>query len=162
MNRRDFVKTAGVAASMAAIHPTFAITDNSKIKLGIIGVGLRGQNHLDLALRRNDTEVVAICDSDEKMLGRANTIISKSGKAQPKMITGDSYAWRKLLEVKNLDAVLICTPWEWHSTMIIESLEAGIKYVGTEVVLGISLQDHWNVVQTAERTRGHVMMLENV
>lgn len=162
MNRRDFVKTAGVAASMAAIQPALAIADNTKIKLGIIGVGLRGQNHLDMALRRSDTEVVAICDINDTMITKANAIISKSGKAQPKIVTGDSYAWRKFLEIKNLDAVLICTPWEWHSAMIIESLEAGIKYVGTEVVLGITLQDHWRVVQTAERTRGHVMMLENV
>ena len=154
MNRRDFVKTAGAAASIAAVNPTFAMVDNSKIKLGIIGVGLRGQNHLDLALRRSDAEVVAICDIDDRMLTRANEIIMKSGKASPKVFKGDAYAWRKLVELQDLDAVLICTPWEWHATMIVESLEAGIKYVGTEVVLGITLQDHWNVVQTAERTHG--------
>jgi hypothetical protein len=46
--------------------------------------------------------------------------------------------------------------------MVIGSLESGIKYVGTEVVLGITLQDHWDVVRAAEKYEAHVMMLENV
>ncbi len=46
--------------------------------------------------------------------------------------------------------------------MIIGCLEAGIKYIGTEVMLGITLQDHWDVVKAAEHHKGHVMMLENV
>jgi predicted dehydrogenase len=45
--------------------------------------------------------------------------------------------------------------------MAIESLEAG-KYVGTEVCLGITMEDLWNVVRTCERTKGNLMMLENV
>lgn len=162
MNRRDFVKTAGFAASISVVNPTLGMNADQKVKLGIIGVGLRGQNHLELALRRKDTEVVAICDIHERMLSSAMEIFKKSGKAQPKIFKGDLYAWRKLLELKELDAVLICTPWEWHAPMIMESLQAGIRYVGTEVVLGITLQDHWNVVRTAEHYKGHVMMLENV
>src|SRR5690606_13441791 len=71
-------------------------------------------------------------------------------------------AWRKMLELKGIEAIIISTPWELHKPMIIESLEAGIKYVGTEVVLGITLQDHWDVVKAAEKYKGHVMMLENV
>ncbi len=46
--------------------------------------------------------------------------------------------------------------------MIIGSLEAGIKYVGTEVIFGLTLQDHWDVVKAAEKYNAHVMMLENV
>jgi predicted dehydrogenase len=46
--------------------------------------------------------------------------------------------------------------------MIIGSLESGIKYVGSEVIIGISLEDHWEVVRAAEKYKGHVMMLENV
>lgn len=80
----------------------------------------------------------------------------------PAVFTGDNYAWKKLLEIKGLDAVIIATPWEWHKPMAIGCLEAGIKYVGTEVMLGITLQDHWDVVKAAEKYNGHVMMLENV
>jgi predicted dehydrogenase len=73
------------------------------------------------------------------------------------------YAYKKLLEkYKNLDGILIATPWEWHKPMIIDSINAGIKYVASEVIIGISLQDHWDVVQAAEKNNAHVMMLENV
>ena len=80
----------------------------------------------------------------------------------PQVFTGNEYAWKKMLELKGIDAVMIATPWEWHKPMVIGSLESGIKYVGTEVILGISLQDHWDVVKAAEKYNAHVMMLENV
>jgi hypothetical protein len=89
-------------------------------------------------------------------------MITKSGKKMPKVYTGDNYAWKKMVETEKLDGVLIVTPWEWHKPMIIGSLDAGIKYVGTEVILGITLQDHWDVVKSAEEHNAHVMMLENV
>ena len=162
MHRRDFVKNTAISTAGFAILPSGTLFNNaSKVRLGIIGVGLRGQSHLTLALRRSDVEVVAICDVDQRMLGMASDVIKKSGKAVPKIFTGDAYSWRKLLELKDLDGVIIATPWEWHAPMSIEALEAD-KYVGTEVVLGITLEDHWNVVKTCERTKGHLMMLENV
>jgi len=162
MHRRDFVKNTAISTAGFAILPSGTLFNNaSKVRLGIIGVGLRGQSHLTLALRRSDVEVVAICDVDQRMLGMASDVIKKSGKAVPKIFTGDAYSWRKLLELKDLDGVIIATPWEWHAPMSIEALEAG-KYVGTEVVLGMTLEDHWNVVKTCERSKGHLMMLENV
>lgn len=163
MNRRNFVKTTGLAAVALSILPTQNLfAQNQKVRLGFIGVGLRGQNHLELALGRKDTEVVAICDINERMLSSATELITKAGKNLPKIFKGDPYAYRKLLELKDLDGVIISTPWEWHAPMIIDSLQAGIKYVGTEVMLGITLQDHWDVVKAAEKHKGHVMMLENV
>ena len=152
------------AVSLAALPTDSLFTYNTeeKLKVGIIGVGLRGQNHLDLVLRRKDVEVVAICDIDERMLKMSKDIITKSGKTMPEIYTGDPYAWRKMLDKKGIEAIIIATPWEWHKPMIIESVESGIKYVGSEVCIGITLQDHWDVVQAAEKHKAHVMMLENV
>lgn len=165
MKRRIFLKEGCLAAASIAILPgggLFANTQEAPVKIGIIGVGLRGQNHLDLLLRRQDIELVAICDINERMLNSARNIITKSGKKMPAIFTGDEYAWKKMLEQKKLDAVVIATPWEWHKPMIIGSLETGIKYVGSEVVIGITLEDHWEVVRATEKNNGHVMMLENV
>ncbi len=169
MERRDFVKNTALTAAGLSIAPTLltaaglspALSEGGKVRLGLIGTGLRGQAHLDNALRRDDTELVAICDIDERMLGMAADLIRKSGKPMPQVFRGDPHAYRNLLEVKNLDAVIIATPWEWHTPMILDSLKAGIKYVGTEVILGITLEDHWDVVKTAETNNAHVMMLEN-
>src|SRR6476619_7011883 len=166
MDRKDFIKTGSLAAASFALTPTgklFANTADPKVKLAIIGVGSRGRNHLDLLLRRDDVDVVAICDIDDRALTASKEIVSKSGKKMPQVYTGDNYAWKKMLEIKGgLDGVLVVTPWEWHKEMVIGSLEAGLKYVGTEVILGITLQDHWDVVKAAEKYNAHVMMLENV
>ncbi len=163
MNRKEFVKTTAMATAAFAIPGgLFARPAAAKVRMAIIGVGLRGQNHLDLVLRRDDVELVAICDIDNRMLTSAREMINKSGKRLPQVYTGDAYAWKRLLEKEKLDAVIIATPWEWHKPMIIGTLEAGIKYVGTEVILGITLQDHWDVVKAAEKYNANVMMLENV
>ncbi len=172
MKRKEFVKNAGILAAVTTAAPAYvfsqkkttlpAAAGNTSINAVMIGVGLRGQNHLELLLRRNDVNVLAICDIDERMLAISRKIIEKSGKKMPPVFTGDQYAWKKMLELKNIDAVIISTPWEWHKEMIIGSLEAGVKYVGTEVMLGITLQDHFDVVAAAEKYKAHVCMLENV
>lgn len=165
MLRRKFITQTGLTAAAMTVLPsinTYAETKAEKVRLGIIGTGLRGQNHLDLILRRADTELVAICDINNKMLEAAKAMIVKSGKAMPQVFTGDPYAWKKMITKHQLDGIIIATPWEWHKEMIIGSIQAGIKYVGSEVMIGISLEDHWEVVRAAESVKAHVMMLENV
>ena len=165
MNRKEFIRTTGIAAASLALGTERSFlrewTDN-KVKIGIIGTGLRGQDHLELLLKRPDVEVIAICDVDQRMLKMAGEIIAKSGKKEPKIFTGNDQSWKKLCELRDIDAVIIATPWEWHCPMILHAISAGIQYVGTEVILGISIEDHWNVVRAAEQHNAHVMMLENV
>lgn len=164
-SRREFVKNVSLATAGLTVfsgNNANVTKDDPMVKLAIIGVGLRGQGHLNLSLRRKDVSVVAICDIDSRMLEMSNDIIKKSGKPMPKVFTGDNYAYRKLLEMKDLDGIIIATPWEWHSPMILDALAAGIKYIGTEVILGITLQQHWDVVKAAEYHKANVMMLENV
>jgi hypothetical protein len=164
MKRKDFLaKTALAAAAITAGSPVLGQIRDRKIRIALIGVGFRGQNHLDLLLRRADVEIVAICDIDDRMLTASKDMILKSGKKMPVIYTGDPYAWKKMLEIKGgMEGVIISTPWEWHREMIVISVESGIKYIGTEVILGITLQDHWDVVKAAEKYKAHVMMLENV
>jgi predicted dehydrogenase len=164
VNRRHFLQSSALLSAGMLFRPEalFAAPELDKVRVGIIGVGLRGQNHLDLLLRRADVQLVSICDIDEGMMKDSTDMITKSGKPMPKVYKGDNYAYRKMLDAKDIDAVIIATPWEWHKPMIIDSLERGIKYVGTEVMLGITLQDHWDVVNAAEKHKAQVMQLENV
>jgi predicted dehydrogenase len=166
MNRKDFIKNTALAGVSFSLFPTTNIfatgKDVPKVRLAIIGVGARGKGHLDLVLRRDDVELVAICDVDDRVLNESKAIIAKSGKKMPQIYTGDNYSWQKMLQKEKLDGVIIVTPWEWHKPMILGALESGLKYVATEVILGITLQDHWDVVKAAEQHNAHVMMLENV
>ena len=75
--RREFIKSAAMAGAGFTILPSsvaFPKNQATKVRLGFIGVGLRGQNHLDLALKREDVTVAAICDIQQRMIemGRAH------------------------------------------------------------------------------------------
>lgn len=166
MRRKDFLRNTGLAVASLSVMPVSDLFGQKKadpkVRVGIIGVGLRGQSHLDLLLNRADVDIVSICDINETMLTRSKAMITKSGKKMPVIHTGDLYAWKRMIEKDKLDAVVIATPWEWHKEMIVDSIKGGVKYIGTEVMLGITLEDHWEVVRTAEQYDAHVMMLENV
>lgn len=166
-SRRSFIRNTALTTAGAALatksNVLFAQTkSDKKVRVGMIGIGLRGQGHLGLLLNRADTEVVALCDVDSKMMEMAQKVVTRSGKKMPQIILGDNFAYKKLLAIKDLDAIVIATPWEWHCPMILDAIDAGIKYIGTEVILGITLEDHWKVVQAAEKSGAHVSMLENV
>lgn len=163
--RRDFIKNVSAASAAVAISTTsFAglVSPANIVRVAVIGTGMRGQGHVDLLLRRKDTEIVAICDIDKRMLDTTKAIFTKAGKKIPPVFTGDKHSYRKMLELKNIDAIIIATPWEWHAPMVLDSIKSGVKYIGTEVILGITLQDHWDVVKAAEAANAQVMMLENV
>jgi hypothetical protein len=161
--RRDFLR-ATIAGAGLSILPSAILSAkdaDTKVRLGFIGVGLRGQNHLDLALRRNDVEVVAICDVQQRMIDMSKDLIKKSGKPMPQVIMEGSYGYKKLLENKTIDAVIIATPWEWHTVMCLDAMRAK-KYVGCEVITGMTVEECWQLVHASEATGMPLMMLENV
>lgn len=163
-SRRDFIRKTAVAGAALSILPSgivLAKDKEPKVRLGFIGVGLRGQNHLDLALRRTDVEIVAICDVQERMINMSKEMIKSSGKPMPAIILDGPYGYKKLLENKDIDAVIIATPWEWHTVMCIDAMNAK-KYVGCEVITGMTIEECWQLVHTSERTGMPLMMLENV
>jgi predicted dehydrogenase len=163
-SRRTFIKSTGLASAAVTILPSsilFAKDKDTKVRLGFIGVGLRGQNHLDLALRRNDVDVIAICDVQQRMIDMSKELISKSGRKMPAIIMDGPYGYRKLLENKDIDAVIISTPWEWHTIMCLDAMNAK-KYVGCEVITGTTIEECWQLVNTSEQTGMPLMMLENV
>ncbi|TXI68166.1 MAG: Gfo/Idh/MocA family oxidoreductase [Cyclobacteriaceae bacterium] len=162
--RRNFIKTSAAAGLGLTILPSGALLAKDKapkVRLGFIGVGLRGQSHLDLALKRTDTEVVTICDVQQRMVDMSLALVSKSGKPKPQVILDGPYGYKKLLEHKDIDAVIISTPWEWHTIMCLDAMNAK-KYVGCEVITGMTVEECWQLVHTSERTGMPLMMLENV
>lgn len=162
--RRDFIKTTTTATagfSILSSTTLFSKDKDTKVKLGIIGVGFRGQGHLELALNRADVEVVAICDVQQRMIDLSLSIIEKSKKTKPQIILDGPYGYKKLLDNKEIDAVIIATPWEWHTVMCVDAMNTK-KYVGCEVITGMTVEECWELVHTSERTGMPLMMLENV
>lgn len=165
MQRRKFIQDTSTLSAASLIAPSFLISNASKmtekVRLGFIGVGARGLGTLELALLRKDVIITAICDIDPITLDKAVNAVVKSGQPKPKIYTGDSEVYKKMLEQKDLDAVFICTPWEWHTPMSIAAMQAG-KAVACEVAGAMSIDECWQMVRTYERTGTPFMIMENV
>lgn len=163
MDRREFVKNTAVGITGFTILPSGMLfgKDTDKVRLGYIGVGLRGRNHIGEGLLRNDVEIVAICDTQESSLKYCREQFVKAKKKLPTEYTGGLDAYKKLIARKDIDAVIISTPWEFHKEQAIDTMRAG-KYVGCEVIAGVTEQDHWDILKVYEETKVPYMTLENV
>jgi hypothetical protein len=163
MERREFIKNSTIAAAGLTILPAgslFAKADQ-KVRLGYIGVGARGMSHISEGCLRDDVEIVAICDIQERSLKICREYIAKQKRPAATEYTGGLDAYKKLLERKDIDAVIIATPWQFHHPQAIDAMKAG-KYVGCEVIAGLTVEDHWDIVNTSEKTGMPYMTLENV
>ncbi|PTT00943.1 glycosyl hydrolase [Pedobacter sp. HMWF019] len=163
MNRRHFCANGVVGLAGLTLMPSSLLFARAKdkIRLGYIGVGLRGRNHITEGLLRSDVEITAICDIQESSLKYCRAQFVKAGKKLPAEYTGGLDAYKKLLERKDIDAVIIATPWEFHKEQAIDAMRAG-KYVGCEVIAGITVEDHWEILKVYEETKVPYMTLENV
>ncbi|HLF20139.1 MAG TPA: Gfo/Idh/MocA family oxidoreductase, partial [Bacteroidota bacterium] len=153
--RRTFVKqTAAVGAGLSILNSPlklFASEKKSTIRMGFIGVGLRGQDHLDQCLKRKDVEVVAVCDPDtESAIPRSRKIIQDAGvrKKVAEYSKGEN-DFLNLLKRDDIDAVIVATPWEWHAIQGVAAMKAG-KAVGMEVCGATDLKECWDMVETHE------------
>jgi predicted dehydrogenase len=165
MNRRKFIRQTGMASiagaySLSSIR-AFAASQKDRVRIGIIGTGMRGQNHIEMMLERSDVDITALADPDPRMLADALALIQKAGKPVPATYPKGNYDYKNLLQRADVDAVIIATPWEWHVPQAIDSLQAG-KIPGVEVCGALRLQDCWDIVNASEKAKLPVMPLENV
>jgi predicted dehydrogenase len=161
-NRRRFLQT-GMTAAGAAIatdwrsRRAFAAANagvvgaNNKIKMGFIGVGNMGAAHLGWFVKNKadlNVDVVAVCDCYD----------SRRDKAKAKVDNPDLKVYtdyRKLLDDKNVDAVLVATPEHWHAKMLMDALDAG-KDIYLEKPLCLHYDDArkcWDYWRTKHRDR---------
>lgn len=164
--RRNFIKQTMVATAGLALAPslTFAGNQNQKsqkLKLAFIGVGPRGMEHVRNTVRRKDVEITAICDIDPNAIKTALKEINKFGFPKPMIYDKNEEDYKNLLDNKDVEAVVISTPWLWHVPMTKDAMLAG-KYAGVEVSAANTMEECWDLVNTHERTGTHMMILENV
>lgn len=141
MTRRRFSKLAGgtTAASYARI-----LGANDRVGIGYIGLGNRGDQVHDAFLEWGDAQTVALCDLREDYMDFA----ARKSRGQPAKYRD----YRKLLEDKNVDAVVIATPDHWHALMFIEACLAG-KDVYVEKPLSLTVVEGRKMVEAARRTK---------
>lgn len=138
-----------------------AVPKMDVVRVGFIGVGQRGKGHVKHYCHLEGVEIKAICDSDTRVIDRSVNYVVEQGFAKPDVYTGSEYAYREMLARQDIDIVIIATPWKWHTPMSVETMESG-KHAFVEVPAATTLEECWQLVNTAERTQKNCMMMENV
>lgn len=144
VDRRWFNKTSAAAVALTAAQATKVMGANERIRLGFIGVANRGGQLLSAFRENPDMEIAALCDIAQPTLEAANAKIG--GKAD--LMTD----FRKLLDRKDIDAVVIATPDHWHAVQTIMACRAG-KDVYVEKPLSMTVVEGRRMVQVARETK---------
>ena len=184
MKRRSFIQTTTLSATalgtlpMACTTATKSLVDRpsdqtymgafaapalENVRAAFIGLGYRGKGHLEFFAKLPNTEVVALSDLYEDNVSKSAAICEEvTGVAcTAGRYFGDPEAWKKMLQEVKPDVVFISTNWANHAPMAIESMLAG-AHAFVEVPMALTIDELWDMVNTAERTERHCMMMENV
>lgn len=183
-NRRNFIQTsllgAGILASGFASSAAISVGEKKskkqksvqrfnmcgyhapkldKVRIGIIGLGMRGRGAVERMSYIEGVEIIALCDLYEDRVDKMQQFLQKKGLPLAKSYAGRN-AWKKVCENPNIDLIYIVTPWSLHTPMAVHAMEQG-KHVAVEVPAAKNIDECWQLVETSENTRMHCMMLEN-
>ncbi len=187
MNRRNFLKwsLAGGAATAMNSVTAQAATSQSPISdvvideipprkgkcvmdlrckplpvvhVGIVGLG-RGFTAFSHFSQMEGVEVVALCELDQEKIKRAQDVLRKNGRKEAAVYSGEE-DWKKMCERDDIDLIYNATPWNLHVPIALYAMDHG-KHVTIEVPAALTVKDCWALVDKAEETQLHCMMLEN-
>jgi predicted dehydrogenase len=150
------VSTPSRRSSMVGVH----FEPRDPVRLGIIGVGLRGTEVLSEFLAIDRVEIRAVCDVIKDKCVRAAQTIEAQGQKSPELYYEGEHDFEHLCQREDLDFIYIATPWEWHVPQALCGLRNG-KHVGTEVPAAYTIEDCWKIVHASELARRHCVLMEN-
>jgi predicted dehydrogenase len=167
-NRRKFIKDAAIASAFTIIPSTVwaaKVAPSDRVNVALIGCRNMGFGNLKNHLAFDDAQCVAMCDVDQNVLNERSAEIKKTFNQSPTLY-GD---YRKMLENKDIDAVIIGTPDHWHCLQMVASVEAG-KDVYVEKPMANSIEEcnimvdaanYYNkVVQVGQQQRNNKIFME--
>jgi predicted dehydrogenase len=158
IDRRRFLQesliAAGLTTTVAAARaqdakqpgPLSSPSPNETIRVAVCGVRGRGMDHVDGFRKVPGARVVAICDADSNVIGRATNEVEKATGTKPKFYQDI----RKLLEDPEIDVVSIATPNHWHALATIWACQAG-KDVYVEKPASHNVAEGRRMVEAAEK-----------
>lgn len=123
ISRRQALRLCGIAALAAPGFARSAESPNNTIRIGMISCGSRAQNLVAQFSKIKDVEIVALCDADTARVDSTLANLEKLGAKTSAIAKFQDY--RKLLEKKEIDAVVISSPNHWHTLHAIDAMRAG-------------------------------------
>lgn len=152
MKRREFLFKSAMMGAGMILSPELmragnkAVGANDKIRVGLIGCNGMGFSDLSTFLDNPEVECIALADVDQSVLDRRVADVEKRTGKKPKAYKD----WRKLIDNKHVDVVIIGTPDHWHCLQLVAACEAG-KDVYCEKPLGNSIEECNIMVRAAEK-----------
>ena len=129
------------------------------VRVAFVGLGGRGKGAVRRYTFLEGVEIVALCDLVQENLDKAQEILEGAGLPGADVYSGPE-DWKKVCEREDVDLVYVCTHWDLHTPIAVYAMEQG-KHVASEVPIAITIDECWQLVNTAEKTRRHCMQLEN-
>lgn len=148
-------RPAGQADMVAYAAPAI-----DTVRVGFIGLGMRGPGAVERFIHIPGTKIVALCDLLPENVAKCQKMLEKAGLPAAAEYTDAEDAWKELCERDDIDLVYIATDWKHHAKMGVYAMEQG-KHTAIEVPSAMTLDEIWTLIDTSERTRKHCMQLEN-
>ena len=130
------------------------------IRVGFIGLGMRGEDAVYRYTNLPGVEIKALCDLHQERADSCQRFLRAAGMPEADTYAGSEDAWKAVCERPDINLIYICTDWIDHAPMMLYAMEHG-KNVACEVPAALTMQEIWDVINMAERTQLHCMMLEN-
>ena len=137
----------------------FAAEPMESVRVGFIGLGMRGPGAVRRWCQIEGTEIIALCDINQQGIDKSQKYLSNAGRNKAVEYLGEE-SWRELCEREDIDLVYIMTDWKNHANMALYAMECG-KHVAIEVPAAMTMDEIWALIDTSERTRKHCIQLEN-
>jgi hypothetical protein len=174
ISRRRFMEASALAAATASLarpgeasvspvqEPanSFRAAPLPTLRVGFVGCGLQGTEHIKNLLDLDGVELRAVCDIVPEKADRARRLAAEAGKREPKAFTAGPRDFERLCAEEDLDLVYTATPWEWHVPVMLAAMKNG-KHGATEVPAAQTVEDCWKLVEAAEKYRKHCVLMEN-
>ena len=130
------------------------------VRVGFVGLGMRGPDAVSRWCHIEGTDIKALCDVEADRVEACQKLLRQNGRPEAAAYSGSTEAYRALCERDDIDLVYIATDWIHHAPIALYAMEHG-KHVAIEVPATNTLDEIWALVNTAERTQRHCIMLEN-
>ena len=137
----------------------FACDPIENVRVGFIGLGMRGSDAVRRYSYLDGATVVALCDLYPERVEDAQKTLESHGRPRAAAYSGEE-GYKELCAREDIDLVYLAVPWQLHTPFAVYAMEHG-KHVAIEVPAATSIKECWDLVNTSERTRKHCMMLEN-
>ena len=137
----------------------YAAPKLDKVRVGIIGLGMRGPGAVKRLSYIEGVEIKALCDLRPEQAEKAKKLLEGTAH-EPDLYSGSDHVWKEVCDRDDIDLIYIATPWDWHVPMAVYAMESD-KHAAVEVPAAKTIDECWELVETSERTKKHCMMLEN-